>query len=176
PGVLLWLQADYSLYRLGYVERNSQMDISSLGDVLYKLWEQASIIRLWRKNSANQDILKTFIDYQGKGKVLLIEACSDGSTLFPAISSTLRLEALISGSCSLKDSIHEISSNLYVIPGSPFSGAEESKKIQSIIRQLSRKFPYLLVIQDKRTAQQKDEVHIVLENDGSVKVLDAESS
>ena len=176
PGVLLWLQADYSLYRLGYIEQNVEKSLSSLGDVLYRLWEQASVIRLWSKGKSNQDILKTFIDYQGKGKVLLIEASSSGSTLFPSISPTLRMGSLLSGECTIKDAIHEVSSNLYVIPGSPISGTEEAKKVQSIIRQLSRKFSYLLVIQDKRTAQQKDEIHIVLENDGSVRVLDAESS
>ena len=175
PGILLWLQADYSLYRLGAV-RTSTTEHTSLGDVLYKLWGQGSKIRLMVSGVRSQEILKNFITYQGKGKVLLIEACNDGFTLFPSISKSLRLESLLSGVCSPKDAIHEVSSSLYVIPGSPFSEPEKYKKLQSIIRQLSQKFSRILIIQDKKTPQQKDEIHVVLGVDGSIQVLDAESS
>ena len=175
-GILLWLQADYSLYRLGDFEVLAEPAMASLGDVLHELWNQSPVIRLQSKSRASQEILKTFVPYQGKGKVLLIETCSNGATLFPSISKTLRLDAFLSGQCSLKDVVHEISPLLYVVPGSPFSDVEKQKKVQSVIRQLSQKFSRVLVIQDQPTVQQKNEIHVVLSKDGSVQVLDAESS
>lgn len=176
PGLLLWLQADYSLYRIGRLPQPEENQVISLGDVLYQLWDNARVIRVWNEEGYSMDTLKTFLDYHGKGKVLLIEACSDGRTLFPSITTLLRISALLDGTCSLKDAIHEISSSLYVIPGSPFSQTEKRTRLESLIRQVSQKFSRVLILQDKKTAHQKNEAQLILRKDGTVQVLDTKAS
>ena len=177
PGLLFWLQADYSLYRLGRYSNKENDSVSlSLGDVLSQVWEQNRIIRMWNQEGTSLEALKSFLEYSGRGKVLLIEGCSDGRTLFPSITKSLRLDALLDGTCSIKDGIHEISSILYTIPGSSFSKAEKGKKLESLIQKLSQKFSKILVIQDAKTSKQKNEAHIILLKDGTVQILDTESS
>lgn len=171
-GVLFWLQADYSLYQIGELSQPSKSGVA-MDEVMLQLWGQARIIRLCNHSSRSlSSMLELLRERLSSHRILCIEATESGKSSFPSIAQPLRLAALLEGSCSLKDALHEISSNFYVIPASPFSYKEKEAKVQGIIAHLSKNFSKILVVQDAHFPPRKNEMNVELDESGNLRILE----
>ena len=72
--------------------------------------------------------------------------------------------------------IHEISPNLFVIPGSVFSYREKESKFLGILSLVTKNFSNVLIVQDRHFTQKRNELNIVWDKNGSFRSLESSLS
>ena len=162
--ILFWLQADYSLYQMGDLQKKENTEVQTLPhEVLSSMFTESKIVNIQNKSQiVLVNIVRKALEEKLLSRVLFVEADESGKTAFETIATELRLGAVLEGKTSLKDSIHEIQPNLFVLPGSTFSGKETFAKVTNILQTVSKNFSYVIVSRGTSTYPQVPKHHHVI--------------
>jgi|GEM_PF-7092646 len=169
--ILFWLQADYSLYRMGRV----QLPTSSSQDphqILQSLFAKKRTINI--QNNSQISVLGLLQKMLSAGmlkQVLLMETFQKRETGFPSIAAKRNLAAVLDESCSIKEAIHEVEKNLFVIPTSKFSGKEKIMKVNKIISMLEKKYAHVIVLRETSDyPHSANHQHLVIDEKGEFRL------